>query len=209
MVRPRPTVAMHFTSIDNLPSVTADGMCSDVLMRRQARAFVELGDSEIKERRRTRCRVDCGPGGLVGEYVPFYFAPVNSMVYRLVRNDGKDFSRVAYLVTSLERLSDLGLPFVVSDRNAAKDLAEFVPSDGDLDSHVDWPLMQSSDWGRHPDFPGRPERRMAECLVHERVPWEAIERIVLKTAAAGREVSTLIEGLAHRPPVTVLPRWYV
>jgi hypothetical protein len=42
----------------------------------------EVGDPQIKERCRNRA-VNTGPGGTIGDYVPFYFAPRSPMLYRI------------------------------------------------------------------------------------------------------------------------------
>lgn len=63
------------------------------------------------------------PGGVVADYVPFYFAPRSPMLYAIHMgnvaeyNDGID--PLVYIVTSVERLLALGLAVVTTDRNAA------------------------------------------------------------------------------------------
>lgn len=206
MPRPVPTPIMHCTAVEHLASVVENGLMSDVRTRAHDVTQVELGDSAIKERRRRKL-VPRSPYGTVGEYVPFYFAAHNSMMYSR-HQSGYSFDRFIFLVSSLERLVEFGLVWLISDRNAAQGLATFAGQEDDLDGHVDWPLMRSTSWGRCAEDNERPDRRMAECLVHERVPWLAIERIVTKNQATASEVEALVAARDAPMQVDVGRHWY-
>src|SRR2546430_16721978 len=72
---------LHFTHLDNLPAIVASGrLVCDKAARNQMRT--EVGDPAIKEARRRRL-LTAGPGGTVGDYVPFYFAPRSPMMFRI------------------------------------------------------------------------------------------------------------------------------
>ena len=51
-----------------------DGLLSDTDAVRSGSLMVDIGNADIKERRRGRM-VPIGPGGAASDYVPFYFAP--------------------------------------------------------------------------------------------------------------------------------------
>jgi ssDNA thymidine ADP-ribosyltransferase, DarT len=80
--------------------------------------------------------------------------------------------------------------------------------DLDDDDFIDWPIMTARYWNNTPDDPDRKERRQAECLVHPRVPWQAIEGVATKTERARAQVE-LVLGKAGQPtPVIVSAEWY-
>jgi hypothetical protein len=79
---PRERWILHFTHIDNLPAIVADGRLSCDVRARLGRTVVEVGDADIKDVRRRR-PVPCRPGGRVGDYVPFYFGPRSPMMFRI------------------------------------------------------------------------------------------------------------------------------
>ena len=71
----------HITPIDNLPGIIkAGGLFCD----RDAKniQFVSIGHRNIKERR-LRKKVPCEPGGVIADYVPFYFAPRSPMLFTI------------------------------------------------------------------------------------------------------------------------------
>jgi hypothetical protein len=210
MQRPVPTQIFHFTHLRNLPGMVARGMVCDTDCAASSLTAVEVGSSEIKAKRR-RKPVPVGPGGVVADYVPFYYAPRSPMMYTLTRNNYEytgGFDDVVYLCSSLEALDVAGRPWIASDRNAAQDFATFVVGFDQVDGHVDWPLMKQRQWGYTNEDPSRPDRRAAECLAFRSVPWEAIERIVAKNNAAADMVRRLLVDAVHQPRVSVDADWY-
>lgn len=211
MARPVPTPVMHLTHTDNLPGIITSGLLSDSLALSSGSTQVDIGEQPIKAGRRTRV-VPLPPGGVVADYAPFYFAARSPMLFSIncgnvaTYQDGCD--RLVYLVTTLERLSEAGLTWVVSDRNARIAFAEFRGQEDPSHAHVDWELMASKWWMNTPEFPDRKERRMAECLVHERVPWRALDHLVVNTEAVAHEVRDVLAAAGHGTGVSVRPDWY-
>ena len=123
----------HFTDIDNLGGILEVGALQ---CHRDAPTEVEVGNVDIKASRKHR-RVSCGPGGMVCDYVPFYFAPLSPMMYTIMRGNvegvSTDLSRLIYFVSSTEAVYDAGLDCVYTDGNAAVLITEF------RDEAISWP----------------------------------------------------------------------
>lgn len=202
---------MHFTHVEHLAGIVRDGLLSDTRTQAAGAVRFEAGDYGIKERRRHRM-VTCGSGGVVADYVPLYYAPRSPMMYRIDRGGvetyASDCHSLVYLASSVERLLDLTLEPVFTDRNAVLDLADQTTEIDRLDNLVDWELMTATYWNNTAEHPDRMERRMAECLVYGSLPWEAVEEVVVRSediAAAARAV--LVE-FGQVTPVTVTRHWY-
>ena len=212
--RKQPTAVFHFTHIDHLATVIRENLLCDAAVQGSALLSTEIGNVGIKGQRRGRS-IKVGPNGTVADYVPFYFAPRSPMMYAIARGAVPTFQegtkRLVYLVTSLERLHQLGHRIVLTDRNAALKLAEhqiFEPDDLVDDGFIDWPLMDEKFWTNTPENPDRKERRMAEALVYQRVNWEAIEEIVVHNGAIKEEATAILEECGVRLQVNVRPAWY-
>lgn len=187
-------------------------LLSDTVAQAVGVLQVEVGHQDIKRRRRST-PVRVAAGGLVADYVPFYFAPRSPMMFVIDRGRVPTYQEgcgdLVYLVTTVEHLSSLGLAPIFTDRNAAVAYAAYSATVSDLDTLVDWPLMEAYIWkDAPPEFPDRQERRMAECLVHGQVPWEAFTEVVTKTVACARVARGVLAEAGQTTRVRVRPDWY-
>jgi hypothetical protein len=201
----------HFTHLDQLAAIVEQGLLSETVAINADARRTEVGNLEIKATRRRRL-VPVPPGGVVADYAPFYFAPRSPMMYAIHRGRVATYSggceELAYLVTSVERLASLGLTMVFTDRNAVLDAATFRSNPADLDALVDWPLMRATMWANTASEPDRRERRMAECLVHGRVPWAAFTEVAVKSAGSKQRALAAMAKARPQLPITVRPSWY-
>lgn len=211
MSRPIPTTVVHFTHVDHLATVISHGLLADNAAQAEGLLTVEVGNQGIKEQRRRRA-VPLGAGGEVADYVPFYFASRSPMMFAIERGnvptytDGCD--NLIYLVTNVDRLVELGLAPLFTDRNAGLILATFSEDPRELDALIDWDLMRAKYWGNTDEEPDRRERRMAECLVHGRVPWDAFTEVVARTETCAASARDTLASLGKSTPVAVRPSWY-
>ncbi|MEU4556776.1 DUF4433 domain-containing protein [Actinoplanes sp. NPDC023936] len=215
MTTPADRWLYHFTHIDNLPSMSAVGHVSCDVSARTGLMTVEVGATDIKERRRRRA-VPIAPGGCVGDYVPFYFAPRSPMLYRIAcdhrdsvpgRYQGGDRPLV-YLVTSIGAVLGAHLDWVATDGNAATATTEFTSDLASLEAAVDWPLMESERWNSTEDDPDRQRRRLAEFLVHRRVPLSLIRWVATYDERHKEQVKEMMSGNPLTERIIVRPGWY-
>lgn len=211
MVTRRRGLLYHFTHISNLALIAEEGLFSDTQIEASRKAPTEVGHADVKRRRRSLA-VPLAPSGCVADYVPFYFAARSPMLYIISKGDvptdsgGQD--EIVYLVTSTEEVAQQGLRFVFTDRNAALGLARYGDDLQDLDDYVDWNLMKGLMWHATDEEPDRMERRMAEFLVHGRVPWSTFVGVAVYNEEKCRQVKDALASVGAETLVTPRPEWY-
>lgn len=107
MTVPENPKIFHIVHVDHLASIVHDGgLFSDAVMSQRADDFgTKIGMQHIKERR-MQAPVGGPAGGMVGEYVPFYFCPRSIMLYIMHMSDHPDITYrggqapIIHLVTS-------------------------------------------------------------------------------------------------------------
>lgn len=208
---PQRGLLFHITHLSNLASIAQHGLWCDSEMEASASAPREIGNLEIKEQRRRR-PVPIPPGGSVDEYVPFYFAARSPMLYSIHKGGVTSYQggqkKIVYLVSSVDTIIEHGLRFVFTDRNAALGHARYGDDPADLADYVDWDLMKARMWNNTSSEPDRMERRMAELLVHGRVPWTAITSVATKTGKRSRRARAALTTVGATTPVSVQGDWY-
>ncbi len=207
--RPTPTWITHFTHIDHLQSIITSGLLGDTVAGGTLLQH-EAGNPDIKAARR-RLTVPIHPFGVVSDYAPFYFAPRSPMMSAIahgrVPHFGRDLTGLMYLVTTTQAMVEAGLEVLVTDRNARLEYAEFRP-EADCDGLVDWALMKETWWYDTLEYPDRSERRMAECLVHQGVPFDLFRQVGVHGQAQATTVRAVLASHGKSTPVHVRSNWY-
>lgn len=193
----------------NLPWVLQNGVrCANSRVR--SAQWVNIGNAELIDKRAKR-QVPVLPGGTLSDYVPFYFTPFSVML-RNIHTGWNGMTQVpnadiVILVSSLRRVSELGLPFLFTDSHAYSGLARFYDDLDRLDQ-IDWPLLQRRDFKRDPEDPGKLERYQAEALVYQHLPLAALLGIVCHTDAVRADIESKMRVLGLALPVHTRPGWY-
>jgi ssDNA thymidine ADP-ribosyltransferase, DarT len=203
---------VHFTHVSNLPGILAAGCIqSDKLVGRGLGLQVEAADLGIKASRRT-IPVPLAPFGYVADYVPFYFASRSPMLYKIFRGGLPNYTEgqdpLIYLVSTVEAVVQAGLPWLFSDGNCAATVTQVFDDLSQLDIVVDWQVMRAQMWNNTAEDPDRMRRRMAEFLVHERIPVGCLAGVVVRTHALKQQIEAILAAYHSRLPVRVQPGWY-
>lgn len=209
--RRRRGYVVHLTSIENLPLIWNAGALLASSLLGDGPAVDELGSPEVKQLR-SRRPVPCSEGGVVADYVPFYFCARSPMLYFAHTGNPlspfkKGQAELVHLVSHVDVVDELNLAFAITDRNAALGYAAFSAELRDLDDLVDWTLQHQKFWNNTPSEPDRMERRMAEFLIHHRCPVEAVLSIVTIDDEHRERISDTLDGY-DAPQVVAHRDWY-
>jgi hypothetical protein len=172
-----------------------------------------VGMSEIKRRRLQEIRVDCHPGAMVGNYVPWYYCPRSVMLYILHRGNapGLDYHDgqrpIVHLQADLNAVLDWAethnVRWAFSRGNAGAYYATFSTNRNDL-GKLNWVSIAQTDW-RNPDVK---EAKQAEFLIDTLFPWNLVEAVGVFDAQMAQQVTASIADADHKPRVSVEPLWY-
>lgn len=172
--------------------------------------YVSIGNRDLIDKRRGRV-VPIAPGGTLGDYVPFYFTPFSLMMFNIVtgrsgvvQHPNRD---ICILVFELRKLAQAGVPFVFTDRHAYLKTAQFFDDVADL-SRIDWPLLQTRDFQRTDDDPGRTDRYQAEALIHGQAPVRLMSGLVCFEDSVRDVMQTEVDRRGLSVPVRTKPGWY-
>lgn len=71
-------------------------------------------------------------------------------------------------------------------------------------TEINWNAVRARIWN-DPDIK---EAKQAEFLLEGRFPWHLVERIGVQNNPVGSQVTRMMGGKPHRPPVETIPGWY-
>ncbi|MGU3494154.1 DUF4433 domain-containing protein [Xanthobacteraceae bacterium A53D] len=204
---PENAYIFRIVHVDNIIPVLQRGC----ICRRAAEAerYVEIGNPELIQKRIAR-EVPVAPGGTLSDYVPFYFTPYSPMLYNIKTGyngvQKQEMDKIVILISSLRKISSLGLSFVFSDRHAYLRTAQFSNSLLNL-GWIAWDALQEKNFRK--DNLERFEKYQAEALVHQSVPIPAF----LAIACYSEQVKTLVSRHAAEcaPNAKIITRteWFL
>jgi len=93
--------------------------------------YVPIGNPDIIGKRAFRI-VPLPPGGVLNDYVPFYFTPFSPMMYNIHTGIGvpqRPNTDIIILVARLNKMQECGLPFVFTNAHAILEWTEYYNLD--------------------------------------------------------------------------------
>lgn len=194
---------------DNLPWILRNGLHCKNSQTHDAN-FVAIGNTELIDRRSHRV-VPIAPGGMLSDYVPFYFTPFSPMMYNIYTGRGavprRANEEICILVSSLHKLLEADRKFIFTDRHAYPPLARYFNDVKRLDC-IDWELLRARNFKRNPDDPEQIERYQAEALVHAHMPIDCLMGIICYTNRVKADLDAQIQAQHLNLDVRVMPGWY-
>lgn len=208
-LNPEKALIWRIVHRDNLTWILDNGLhCGNSAVK--APNWVNIGNPELIDKRANH-PVPLPPGGLLNDYVPFYFTPFSPMLRNIHTGWGgiqrRPNEEIVILVSSLRHIAGLGLPFLFTDSHAFYQWADFYADLADLDK-VDWPLLQRRDFKRDPDDPAKFERYQAEALIHQHLPVSGLLGIVCYTETLKQRIEQELQARNLNLPVYVRTGWY-
>jgi len=208
-LKPENGFIFRITHIANVPWILDHGLhCQS--SPEQAPDYVEIGNPELIQRRARRV-VPIPPGGVLSDYVPFYFTPHSPMLLNIKTGHHgirrRPMSEIVIMVSALPKLARQGIPFVFTDRHACLQTASFFSDLAQLD-RIAWNLLQTRDFKKDVYDPGKFERYQAEALVYRHLPVTALLGVVCHGEAQAARLRAEVENRRQNRQIEVKPNWY-
>ncbi|MGL5835532.1 MAG: type II toxin-antitoxin system toxin DNA ADP-ribosyl transferase DarT [Waterburya sp.] len=202
------TLIYHITHLDNLSSIlNSGGLIACNQLKQQQTNYTDIAHQTIQDRRAVTI-VPCSVGGLLHDYVPFYFAPRSPMLCAIYYQKGKIYqNEVIHLVSEAETIKVFNLDFAFTDGHAIMAFSGFYNNLNDL-SQIDWQIMREKYWNDTNEDNDRKRRRQAEFLVHQCCPWTLIKEIGVINNDIKIKVEKILQNQKYQPSVKIYPQWY-
>jgi len=210
---PSPTRIYRFIHLDNLHMcLQRGGLNAPNRIPNDGLTYKTAHNVDIQQRRRVT-RIPCGPGGVIHDYVPFYFGYRSPMLYQLHTGRVPGYSEgqepIVYLVSTAQAIQQSGTGFVFSDGHGIAVFTKWFEDLKELDK-VDWDAVYATYWKDDVDDMDRQRRKQAEFLVHRFCDWS----LIYEVAVINNSMKMKVEDVMGRFPgelnrtVQIRPGWY-
>jgi len=178
----------------NIPHILQYGLCSRTHENVDPN-FINIGHEQLISDR-DQHQIDLEGIGVLGGYIPFYFAGHSPMLY-LIMNGFQGVQKrpqtdLIFLVCKIEEVARSGVDFFFTDRNAKMKLARPYTDLADLDK-LNWDCIHTQDWKNTEENYQKRDLKQAEFLIRHHLPVELISSIVVKNEVK----KTYIEEQLH------------
>jgi len=210
---PYPTPIFRFIHVDNLPlCLERGGISAPNFEPANGMNYKTIHNLEIQQHRRIM-NIPCGPGGVIHDYVPFYFGYLSPMLLQLHTGRLEGYTEgqapIIYLKTTAQAIAQSGAGFVFSDGHGIAHYTEWFDTLDDLDK-VDWEMVYQRYWSDNVDDMDRQRRKQAEFLVHRFCDWLLIHGIAVIDSDMRERVEEIFSSYAPEMArgVEIRRDWY-
>ncbi len=199
-------VAWHFTKLAFLPAIVQSGA---LLCDRHAKPAEVIASPGIKEDRLS-IPIDLPghPKCMVGDHVPFYFAPRSPTSFWVLHNTCKA-DELVFLGVHVGTVASQ-LQWCATDGSAAKpQLSNFTRDANAIGDHVDLEVLTLRYWqDKTGEDTDRRRRRHAELLVYDRVPLEVVSHVACYSSEALAVAAASMQGVSGSRKYGVDPNMF-
>jgi hypothetical protein len=208
-LNPEKALIWRIVHRDNLPWILDNGLhCGNSGVH--SPHWVNIGNQELIDKRASH-PVVLPPGGVLNDYVPFYFTPFSVMLKNIHSGWGgiekRSNEEIIILVSSLPHIKKQGLTFLFTDSHAYYQWSTFYDDLIDLDK-IDWAILQRRDFKRDPNDPAKFERYQAEALIHRYCPMAGLLGIVCYTEQLKTQIEQQLRDRGLNLDVYTRTGWY-
>jgi hypothetical protein len=188
----------------NIPHVLKHGLCCRMHPSANPN-FVNIGHQQLINDR-DQHPINLEGKGVLGEYVPFYFAGHSPMLY-MIKNGYQGVQKrpqedLVFIVCKIDEVSQSGLEFVFTDRNAKIKYAETYTDITDLDK-LDWDSIYAIEWKNTEENYKKRDLKQAEFLVRHHLPVSLIHAIVVKNEEKKLYIVQQLQNFGFDIPVHI------
>jgi len=210
MAIPSPIYLYRIIHIDNLPYIIRRSEITSPSNVNADPDYIVIGDDSLKEHRKDM-PINLPPYGTVKDYIAFYFGMRSPMLFNIqygnVGVTRRSQDEIIYMVTSFEKVKEMGVPYVFYDGHGYHHLSQLFNSEEGL-SHVDWNTVNATKWNDTEEDPDRKRRKQAEFLLFRALPLDAIIAFATYSDSSKKQVENIVNN-AHTSIATIVkPEWF-
>jgi hypothetical protein len=208
-LNPEKALVWRIVHRDNVPWILEHGLFAGNSTTRCPN-WVSIGNPDLTDKRARRV-VPIPPGGVLNDYVPFYFTPFSVMMKNIHSGWGGIKKRrneeIVILVSSMHHLSAMGLSFIFTDAHAYYQWSNYYSDLTDLNK-INWDILQRRDFKRDDNNPAKFERYQAEALIHRHCPVDGLLGMVCYTQELSDNLGLLAQQRGLALKAHARPNWY-
>jgi hypothetical protein len=176
-----------------------------------ASGYLSIGDSDLIIKRNDYPVKINPPGGMLGDYVPFYFGPLSPMLYNIKTGFGgikkQSQSDIIYVLCKAQDIVRECKEWCFTDGHAKKAISGFYNNLKDIDE-VDWNIVKEKYWNNTEEDFDRMRRKQAEFLVKDKVPVNCISGIAVYDEKKRILLEEMVKKLDLNIPVKIITQFY-